>query len=111
MASIQDERRGAPRIGFDVVLRVGPFPRAGSIARLRDVSSSGAFFETVLPDIGDPLRVVLDIEHSTDAWRIELAAHLVRQGPNGVGVMWGERSCVIVGPLIDLLTARGAHTG
>ena len=111
MAAIQEERRGATRIGFDVVARVGAFPRAGSIARLRDVSSSGAFFETILPDVGDPLRVVLEIEHRTDAWRIELAAHLVRQGPNGVGVMWGDLSSAIVGPLIDLLTARSTHTG
>jgi hypothetical protein len=106
MASIPEERRGALRIGFGVVVRVGPFPRASSIARLRDVSSSGAFFETVLPDRGNPLRVVLDIEQSTEAWRLELEAHLVRQEPDGVGVMWGELSSAIVAPLIGLLTSR-----
>lgn len=83
------EHRWGWRLRVDLTARVGDTSGLMNIARLRDVSVSGAFLETAAL-----LRVFTNVEVQFRTHRGSdspgLAAHVVRTTPDGVAVEWIE---------------------
>ena len=83
------EHRWGWRLRVDLTARVGDATGQMNIARLRDVSVSGAFLETAAV-----LRAhtCVDVQFRTHRGSISrpLSAHVVRSTPEGVAVEWSE---------------------
>ena len=83
------EHRWGWRLRVDLTVRVGDATGKMSIARLRDVSVSGAFLETAAM-----LRAhtCVDVQFRTHLGSNSrpLPAHVVRTTPDGVAVEWSE---------------------
>jgi hypothetical protein len=76
---------------MDELARVGDERGAISVARLRDLSTSGAFLET--PPVFAPLSSVdvqLEVERRGRRVIASIPAHVVRITPDGIGVEWNE---------------------
>jgi hypothetical protein len=83
------EHRWGWRLRVDLNARVGDASGLTNLARLRDVSVSGAFIETAAPV---PAFGAIDVQFRThrgndSRW---LEAHVVRTTPEGVAVEWAE---------------------
>ncbi|HLJ39420.1 MAG TPA: PilZ domain-containing protein [Steroidobacteraceae bacterium] len=64
--------------------------RAGGwrvLARLRNMSSSGAYLQCAVPS-ANVARIHVDFRDGADS--VRLAAHIVRRTSDGIGVEWGE---------------------
>ncbi len=85
------EHRWGWRVSMDELARVGDERGPISIARLRDLSTSGAFLETA--PLFAPLSFV-DVQFAIERRgrrSIEsVPAHVVRVTPEGIGVEWNE---------------------
>lgn len=64
--------------------------RAGGwrvLARLRNMSSSGAYLQCAVPS-ASVVRIHVDFRDGSDS--VRLAAHIVRRTADGIGIEWGE---------------------
>jgi hypothetical protein len=84
------EHRCGQRKALDEVVRLSVSPNAVSVARLRNLSTSGAFVQTALhPPLLAPLEMTLDVRPGSVA-PTRLQAHVVRVTADGVGIEWDE---------------------
>jgi hypothetical protein len=85
------EHRWGWRVSMDELARVGDERGPISIARLRNLSTSGAFLETA--PLFPPLSFI-DVQFAVErrGRRIiaSVPAHVVRVTPEGIGVEWNE---------------------
>jgi hypothetical protein len=75
------------------------------LARVRDISISGAYFRCVVPDAG-VARVRVDFRQPRSP---ELVAYIVRRTPEGIGVEWGEFGCRAITRLLSRVPPDGAE--
>lgn len=110
------EHRWGWRLRVDLTARVGDSAGFMSVARLRDVSVSGAFVETAaILRAFSSVDVQFRTHHGNNS-RV-LSAHVVRTTPDGVGVEWREFAPNEVSRLMETYPAnalspeRGAGRG
>lgn len=85
------EHRWGFRYLLDMSVRLEGLPKLLALARLRDVSSSGAYIETSAAPALDS-RVLLELGCRTDpsGGRCHVPAYVVRRDERGIGVEWCE---------------------
>lgn len=86
------EHRWGIRHSLDVSVRLEGLPRPLAFARLRNVSSSGAYIETRAAPALDS-RVALELEcrlAGARDGRCRISAYVVRRDARGIGVEWCE---------------------
>jgi len=99
------EHRWGWRLRVDLTARVGDSAGLNSIARLRDVSVSGAFLETTAIVRANSCVFVQFKTHRGSNSR-ELPAHVVRTTPEGIAVEWSEFAPHEVARLMETYPAR-----
>lgn len=106
------EHRWGQRMPVNVTARVGERPASRHVARVVDVSISGAFLRIGLP-VDDLHPVHIEIPTcGRKRSRALIEAYVVRRGEDGVGVEWAEFAPEPVMALLSTLrpTAPSAPT-
>ncbi len=75
------------------------------LARIRDISISGAYLRCVVPESG-VVRVRVDFRQPRST---ELVAYIVRRTPEGIGIEWGEFGCRAITRLLSRVPPDGAE--
>ena len=84
------EHRWGQRMAVDFTARIGAEPTLRHLARVVDVSISGAFLRIGLPvDDLHPVHIEIPLPGKRRARRV-VEAYVVRRGEDGVGVEWAE---------------------
>ncbi len=99
------EHRWGWRLRVDLTARVGDAAGEMSIARLRDVSVSGAFLETA---VRVPAFSCVDVQFRTcrGGNSRALSAHVVRSTSEGIAVEWDEFAPADVARLMETYPAH-----
>ena len=95
------EHRWGQRMRCQARVRLSAGARISGTGRVRDVSSSGAFIETVL-HLPMHARVMLMVQGSEpQIHAVEIAASVARVGRDGIGVEWCDTPagsiCAVLG--------------
>lgn len=97
------EHRWGRRIQVNEPVRIGIYPDSAGIAKMLDLSVSGAFIATALdPPLLSRLEVIFDVRRGRHASHGQLDAHVVRVTPAGVGIEWADVSPVFVTQLMSM---------
>ena len=97
------EHRWGRRIPVNEVVRIGPFPDSSGLARVVDLSVSGAFVEIRLkPPLMSRIKVMFDVRRGRHTGKCQLSAHVVRSTASGVGIEWDEASPAPVNVLMSM---------
>lgn len=101
------EHRWGFRYPIDMSVRLERPPNFLALAKLRNVSSSGAYVETgAAPALDCRVLLELGCRQSPSEGRCRVPAHVVRRDERGIGVEWCEFA---PRPVLSLLaTARHA---
>ncbi|MEP7242446.1 MAG: PilZ domain-containing protein [Gammaproteobacteria bacterium] len=92
------------------VVRIGPFPDSSGLARVVDLSVSGAFVEIRLkPPLMSRIKVMFDVRRGRHLSRCQLSAHVVRSTFGGVGIEWDEASPATVNVLMSMFEFMPAN--
>ena len=97
------EHRWGRRIEVNESVRLRALPEAFGVARLVDLSVSGAFVATNLRlPLFSRVRVSFDVRRGPHVSKGQFTAHVVRTAADGVGIEWDEVPPATVSALMSM---------